>query len=173
VEKDMHLLALCRYIVLNPVKAGLSDSAESWKWSSYRATVGLRKPAYPLKVEWLLSMFGDVAQNARRSYAEFVGDDNPRMPDGSVWNDLKGQIYLGDDEFIHSHMRQEGSDENPRAQLNPLRPPLSSLLSQGGRPPEIEKALSEGYHLKEIGKHLGIHYTSVRQRLSRARAGRT
>ena len=31
----------CRYVDLNPVKAGLVASAEEYRWSSYRAKVGL------------------------------------------------------------------------------------------------------------------------------------
>lgn len=40
VQKDEHLLELCRYIVLNPVRAGLVERPEQWQWSSYRATAG-------------------------------------------------------------------------------------------------------------------------------------
>ena len=37
VEKEAYLLELCRYIVLNPVRAGMVRSAKDWPWSSYRA----------------------------------------------------------------------------------------------------------------------------------------
>ena len=40
LEKDAHLLALCRYVVLNPVRAGLVRHPRAWGWSSYRATAG-------------------------------------------------------------------------------------------------------------------------------------
>jgi REP element-mobilizing transposase RayT len=40
VEKEAHLLELCRYVVLNPVRVKGGASARSWKWSSYRATAG-------------------------------------------------------------------------------------------------------------------------------------
>ena len=36
---DAHLLELARYVVLNPVRAGMVD-AQAWRWSSYRATTG-------------------------------------------------------------------------------------------------------------------------------------
>ena len=36
VEKEAHLLELCRYVVLNPVRIKGGASAQSWKWSSYR-----------------------------------------------------------------------------------------------------------------------------------------
>jgi REP-associated tyrosine transposase len=33
VEGDQHLPATCRYILLNPVRAGLCDLPEHWRWS--------------------------------------------------------------------------------------------------------------------------------------------
>jgi hypothetical protein len=40
IESDWHLLEACRYVVLNPVRAGLASRPSEWAWSSYRATVG-------------------------------------------------------------------------------------------------------------------------------------
>jgi REP-associated tyrosine transposase len=37
VTRDAHLLEACRYIVLNPVRAGLCSSPGEWPWSSYAA----------------------------------------------------------------------------------------------------------------------------------------
>jgi len=41
VDSEAYLLAVARYIVLNPVRAGMVASAGEWRWSSYRATAGL------------------------------------------------------------------------------------------------------------------------------------
>jgi hypothetical protein len=47
VQKEAYLLELARYIVLNPVRAGMVADPAAWGWSSYRATVGLEpKPPY-------------------------------------------------------------------------------------------------------------------------------
>src|SRR3990172_3671313 len=35
VEKQPHLLELCRYVVLNPVRAGIPPRVGGWPWSSY------------------------------------------------------------------------------------------------------------------------------------------
>lgn len=43
VQKDGHLLELCRYVVLNPVRAGLVKTVRAWPWSSYRVTAGERR----------------------------------------------------------------------------------------------------------------------------------
>jgi REP element-mobilizing transposase RayT len=36
IQKDSHLLAVSRYVVLNPLRAGMVETPEQWKWSSYR-----------------------------------------------------------------------------------------------------------------------------------------
>lgn len=72
VEGDAHLLELTRYIVLNPVRAGIVPSAADWKWSSYRAAVGLdRQPAF-LTTKWVLSLFSKDRERARALYGDFV-----------------------------------------------------------------------------------------------------
>ena len=48
VEKEAYLLELARYIVLNPVRAGMVERPEEYQWSSYRAMVGLETAP-----EWL------------------------------------------------------------------------------------------------------------------------
>src|SRR5712692_7942277 len=52
VEKDSHLLELVRYVVLNPVRAGLATSAKDWPWSSYRGTAGLARAPEWLQTAW-------------------------------------------------------------------------------------------------------------------------
>ena len=44
VERDAYLLELSRYVVLNPVRAGMVSQANEWAWSSYGAIVGLESP---------------------------------------------------------------------------------------------------------------------------------
>ena len=39
--EEAHLHACLRYVELNPVRAGLVDRPESWRWSSARAHLGL------------------------------------------------------------------------------------------------------------------------------------
>lgn len=43
VQRDAHLLAVGRYLELNPVKAGLVGRAEDWPWSSAGFNAGNRK----------------------------------------------------------------------------------------------------------------------------------
>lgn len=41
VDSERYLLECCRYIELNPVRAGLTKSAADYRWSSYQARMGL------------------------------------------------------------------------------------------------------------------------------------
>jgi putative transposase len=36
VETEEHARAACRYVLLNPVRAGLCERAEDWRWSGSR-----------------------------------------------------------------------------------------------------------------------------------------
>ncbi len=72
VEREAHLLELCRYIVLNPVRAGLVQDPGAWEWSSYGATCGEAEPADALTTAWILSQFGPDPVRARSAYREFV-----------------------------------------------------------------------------------------------------
>jgi REP-associated tyrosine transposase len=74
IETDEHLREACRYVVLNPVRAGIVADPVDWRWSSYRATVGLeRAPAF-LAVRELLGLFGSEVAAARDAYRRFVAD---------------------------------------------------------------------------------------------------
>ena len=58
VQKENYLLELCRYVVLNPVRAGVVKKIEAWRWSSYQPTAGIGKPPEYLTTDWILGLFG-------------------------------------------------------------------------------------------------------------------
>ena len=74
VERDAYLLELSRYVVLNPVRAGMVPDASQWAWSSYRATVGLAPTPPWLETDWVLGQFGRKRGPAREGYAAFVAE---------------------------------------------------------------------------------------------------
>ena len=97
VQKEPYLLELARYIVLNPVRAGMVEDPEEWFWSSCRATVGLTRKADFLCTDWVLSVFGAKRRNATRRFERFVAEGK-QVP--SPWKGLKNQIYVGSDGFV-------------------------------------------------------------------------
>lgn len=86
IERESYLLELCRYVVLNPLRAGMVQDVAQHAWSSYPAMIGA-SPAPPwLYTDWLLSQFGSDRADARRRYAKFVSEG---MGAASPWVALK------------------------------------------------------------------------------------
>ncbi|MDH4155405.1 MAG: transposase [Nitrospira sp.] len=151
VEKEAHLRELCRYVVLNPVRAKLVTHPRRWGWSSYRATVG-EAPSPPwLPLEWVLGQFGQRVGSAQAQYRAFVaeGRDGPRP-----WELLTGQLYLGSEEFIARHQPNRVIRDIPRRQTQP------QMIYEAYR--------KHGYRLAEIAAHLGVYYATVSRRLKQA-----
>ena len=166
VDRDAYLLELCRYVVLNPVRAHAVEKPEDWKWSSYRATAGIDDVPSLLPVEALLGHFSKKRKKARLLYRKFVSED---ISGPSLWEELTGQIYLGDKQFIESAKglaRNYSDPEIPRQQREAARPDLSLLFAEAYSRRERNKAIytahiDHGYTLKEIGDHVGLHYASI------------
>jgi REP element-mobilizing transposase RayT len=72
VTSDGHALLVVRYLAHNPVEAGLCRMPEDWPWSSYGATLGLRRAPACLTSTWVLGLFGDDRVVARRRLRAFV-----------------------------------------------------------------------------------------------------
>jgi REP element-mobilizing transposase RayT len=76
ITTDAYLLEACRYVVLNPVRAGLCQHPEQWRWSSFRASVRLERPrpfhARDELLALLADMFGTSPEQAHRAYRHFV-----------------------------------------------------------------------------------------------------
>nr|VFK48404.1 MAG: REP element-mobilizing transposase RayT [Candidatus Kentron sp. TC] len=163
VEKEIYLLELARYIVLNPVRAGMVDGAEHWIWSSYRATAGLADCPSWFDQGWLLSGFGEHESDAVPRYLRFV-TDGMRQP--SPWNLLKHQIYLGGKEFIERTRRvvkDRDLSEIPKGQRRdePMMLKEYTKMAETRNEAIILAYRSGGYTLKQIGNYFGLHYSTV------------
>ncbi len=74
IEDDGHYFEASRYVVLNPVRAGIEQKIGSWPWSSYRATVGLELPPSFLAIGDLLGRFGTTPAVAIDAYIKHVSE---------------------------------------------------------------------------------------------------
>jgi REP-associated tyrosine transposase len=167
VEKESHLLELCRYVILNPVRAKLVTHPRFWAWSSYRATAGEGTGPVWLSSEWILGQFGKRHREAQLRYREFVaeGREAPRP-----WEQLQGQIYLGSEDFIAQHQPDRVIREIPRRQTQAKRPSLKELFQRRGAEARLIAVAYQqyGYRLHEIAHHLDVHYATVSRRLKQA-----
>lgn len=172
VEKENYLLELCRYVVLNPVRANMVEKAEEWKWSSYEATAGIKSVPDYLMVDWILDLFSSKKGEAQKRYRQFVREG---IHQGSPWEELQAQVLLGKEGFIDKFKDllsdKEQVKEIPRPQRYVSRPGLSKIFQEGEtksrRNRHIHTAhVKYGYTLKDIADHLRIHYTTVSKAMS-------
>ena len=167
VEKQAYLLELCRYVVLNPVRAGMAARPEDWRWSSYRAAAGYRIARRhgpdPARHGWLLQQFGADDRAARLAYRRFVraGAGETERP----WDKLRGGLVLGGEGFIESLRGTvaRAPAEAPKEQRTLGRPPLAALREEATARGEWMTAAHDrhGYTLAEIAAAANLHYSSV------------
>jgi REP element-mobilizing transposase RayT len=172
VSEESHLLATARYVVLNPVRAGLVRSAALWPWSSYAATCQGAGASPWLDTRRVLSALSPRLSDAMRMYREFVDQG---CDAGSLWDGLRGQIFLGSPDFAE-RLRHETpatarvDREIPRDQRLPpgqALPPDPGSRTQ--RDQAIAAAFATGrYTQKQLGEHFGLHYSQVSRIVARA-----
>jgi len=169
IQKDSHLLEVCRYVVLNPVRAKAVKKPEQWKWSSYQATAGIEKPHPCLTTEWILNQFGSTRRIAEKAYRKFVEDG---IKQESIWKAVRAQSVLGEEEFVATltdYLRgKKDISELPKSQRYIDRPSLEKIFSKSvlkdisKRDRKISEAVQRhGYRQREVADYLEMHFTSI------------
>jgi putative transposase len=74
IDTDEYLFEACRYVVLNPERAGAITDARLWRWSSFAATMGDVHPPAFLATGALLALFGKDPTMARERFAAYVDE---------------------------------------------------------------------------------------------------
>lgn len=177
VQKQAYLLEVARYVVLNPVRAGMVRRAQDWPWSSYRATLGKATAAGGLFTDGILSAFGTKRTQALVAYRDFVAAGKQQPP---LWAQLRNQIFLGNDSFVDAMQRRVDRmiaplDEVPLRQRAGRSKSIASYeRTARTRDEAIAHAYaSGGYTLREIGEHFGLHYSRVSRIVRAQEAKRT
>ena len=142
VQKESYLLELSRYIVLNPLRAGMVESIHAWPWSSYQYFVSDRLPPSWLERDWILSQFGNSRTQAIEAYNDFVmagvGKASPLV-------ETRHQVLLGDDDFVGEHQELQQSEslvETARVERAAL---ALTLAEYRNRFPERSEAMARAY----------------------------
>jgi REP element-mobilizing transposase RayT len=191
IEKDNYLLLLSRYIHLNPVRAGLAENPEDYKWSSYSEYIGKSKKKEWVMYEWILSQFDKDGSKALGFYKEFIEEgiglnENP-------FKELKMGLILGSERFIEkvkSRIKLKKRREIPESRFFSRIVKYEEIISAIIKRFKIsEKEIKEAgkrenlarkiclYLLrtqtdmsnKEIGEKFDIGYTGVSQAVSRVK----
>lgn len=69
ITTDEQLWTVAAYVAVNPVRAGLCERPEHWRWSSHSATIGGRDSPRWLDVRRLLSHFEGLGGDPSQRYA--------------------------------------------------------------------------------------------------------
>jgi putative transposase len=99
-----------------------------------------------LTTDWILDQFGASRPEAQKAYRKFVSEGRGV----TVWESLRGQIYLGSDEFIEDHAAEGTAKlrEVPKAQRLVSRPPLAAIVSDAKDSSDIAQAYTaHGYSM--------------------------
>jgi putative transposase len=180
VDRDAYLLAACRYVEQNPVRARMVGTPGAWPWSSYGANIG----AAPAP-DWLdtsavhgLLLGRDAlapadAERAHAAYANWVAG----TPDASLWpGALRQQVFLGDEAFV-TRMQARAAPgglaarDVPRGQRSlPATLTLAQRLASGvTREEAFRQAFVEGgMTMSAIAAQSGLSVARVSQLISRA-----
>ncbi|NYE60399.1 REP element-mobilizing transposase RayT [Duganella sp. 1224] len=171
VQQDVYLMAVARYVILNPVRAGLVRSPDEWPWSSYRYCVGASTAPTWLDVATTLLAFSPETAAAIDAYRRFVlaGIDAP-----SPLLQTRHQLILG---------------EQPLPAAAPPRQPLSlravaksqrravamSLAEYQQQATSRDQAMSDAYHstaytMEQISAHFGVSAKTVSRAIKKHRA---
>ena len=178
VDRDSYLLEVCRYVELNPVRAGMVAAPGDWPWSSY-AALTLQAPCPPWldrAAVWGYLLGEDaatdaLAQKASLAYADLVAAGK----DVSLWPDhLRQQMYLGDEAFV-LRMQALASDhavsnkEIPKAQ----RASPKALQDWLALMPSRDEAIVAAHRhsqlsMSDIARALGLSVSRVSRIIARA-----
>ena len=90
IEMDKYLLACCRYVELNPIRAGIVDSPEKYKWSSYKYKIGVKKPDW-LDLDPCYKSLGTTEKEREKRYKEIVRGS---IPEGE-WELIRQALQRG------------------------------------------------------------------------------
>lgn len=177
IDSDRYLLEVCRYVDLNPVRAGMVVLPQEYAWSSYLAHAGKM-----LRPDWLDSrpLYEHLAHDpvaAAAKYTEFVAQG-----DGiDLWGEhLRQQRYLGDDAFIDRMQKLSGLNDQPKSQVSGMRrhpaasKPISGYVLSGAGKVErnagIVLAFVEGgYTQTAIASAFGVSVSTVSRVIGRSK----
>ncbi|WP_305909968.1 transposase [Methylomarinum sp. Ch1-1] len=72
IETETYLLACCRYVELNPVRAGMADDPAAYPWSSFQRHAGRNREFDWLDIDPCYNALGNTEAERTSRYTEFV-----------------------------------------------------------------------------------------------------
>jgi REP element-mobilizing transposase RayT len=164
VDQCTYLLRLCRYVLMNPVRANLVAHPWQWRWSSYAAIAGTRTLCVDVP-SLLRAIDPDDGDAVRCRLLEFIEG----YSDDEMASFLrKDRRVIGSDEFAAQFRHHAGraSKEVPlrerRIGTSPLAAILADAIERGaGLRTGVHDAYVAQYSIQEIAQCAGLSPASV------------
>lgn len=180
VDRDSHLLEVCRYVDLNPVRAGLVAQPADWPWSSHAAHTGRHSgpPWLDSNTLWSTLLGGpattpDLARLGARRYADLVR----AAPDARLWDaGVHAQAVLGDEAvaarvLAQAHGQAQAVATNPTALDATATAPRSLqhwLQTCASRDEAFWHACRHGgYTMTRIAREMGVSVQQISRLVAR------
>jgi putative transposase len=101
VETERYLLACCRYIELNPVRAHIVAQPEDYLWSSYQDKIGMRQTPW-LDIDPCYYGLGCTAQERARRYQTFITEAVPEKEWALIRQAVQRGQVTGTQQFLEA-----------------------------------------------------------------------
>jgi REP-associated tyrosine transposase len=128
-DKDKYLLALVRYIHLNPVRAGLAKHPEGYSYSGHGGYLIQGTPKI-IETKPILNLLG-----GKKRYERFVLEGMSENHNDEYYA-VEDQRFLGDEEFGAEISRQAGETKE-RKTKTPIEQAFKTVARQTGVAPEV------------------------------------
>jgi REP element-mobilizing transposase RayT len=189
VDKDRYLIALSRYIHLNPVRAKLVKRPADYPWTSYKAFLDQKAEDSLVDTGDTLSYFSKHRKRAVRAYREFV--EAAEGKEENPFAAMEAGLLLGKGPFKAKVLRRiekmKVDEEIPQARRLRKRVSVDAVIKacqlfygrnrkalvervrgNEGRQVAIYLAkILSGEKGKEIGRHFGIKGPAVSDAIKR------
>jgi putative transposase len=174
-DEDNYLLALIRYIHLNPIRAGIVQSIEDldrYPWCGHSAVIGKQECPW-MDTEYVLSQFRDTQRKARNEYRRFVDEGigmgrQPELTGGGLirskggWSQVVSarrngrkeeydERILGGGDFVNAILKEAEGKTIRQLKLRRAGNTLSKIIDQECDRTQISpKELAGGSRRREV-----------------------
>ena len=136
VETGTYLHELLRYVALNPVRAGMVERPEDYRWSSYRWLAGYEKAPDWYDPGPALEAWGPDITEQQREFRKFT-EAGVGIISTAPWKSAIGRIFIGSQDWVES-MRSL-IESKPRSTDHPIE----QRYAARPRPAKIVEVVAE------------------------------
>jgi putative transposase len=121
IQRDEHLLAVCRYVERNALRAGLVERAETWQWGSLWAREGDGKQQQP--APWLMP-WAQWPVDRPAGWVQYVNRPQNAAEEAAIFESIKRGRPYGEPKWQRSVANKLGLASSLRPRGRPRVRPI-------------------------------------------------